>query len=111
MRSESWCAAWAKKHGGKSPVFLTDYAGKVRRQTEANVSRRLKPSIKLANVKLAEQGIETISDRVTPHSLRRTYASLRAALKDHALYVNQQMGHKDVRFTPQRLQQGREATR
>jgi integrase len=99
-RSENDLANWKRENPkGGSPVFLTTYAGKVRRQTEANISRRLKTSIKRANVKLAELSIEPISERVTPHSLRRTYASLRAALQDDMLYVSEQMGHKDVRFT------------
>ncbi len=92
-------AEWQKQHPGPVPVFLTKYAGKVRRQSEANVSRRLKTSIKRATERLTELGIEAISDRVTPHSLRRTYASIRAAAKDDPLYVSEQMGHKDVRFT------------
>lgn len=92
-------AKWQEGHPGESPVFLTEHGGKIRRQTEANVSRRLKTSIRRANKKLAEKHIEPIPDRVTPHSLRRTYASLRAALRDDALYVSEQMGHRDVRFT------------
>ena len=35
------------------------------------------------NPGLAALGIEPISARVTPHSLRRTYASIRAAAGDH----------------------------
>ena len=103
-QSEGLRQAWAKKHPGEEPVFLTKvkggrYSGQIIRQSEANVTRRLKTAIKHANVKLAELGIEPISDRVTPHSLRRTYASFRAALGDDPLYVSEQMGHKDVRFT------------
>ncbi len=37
--------------------------------------------------------------RVTPHSLRRTYASLRAALRDDPVYIAEQLGHEDARFT------------
>lgn len=36
---------------------------------------------------------------MTPYSLRRTYASLRAALGDDPLDAGEQMGHRDVRFT------------
>lgn len=102
--SEPLRAMWSRMHGGEEPLFLTKveggrYSGQLKRQTQANISRRLKTSIKRANVKLAEQGIESISDKVTPYSLRRTYASLRAALGDDPLYVSEQMGHKDVRFT------------
>lgn len=102
--SEPLRKQWAAEHNGAEPVFLTKveggrYSGQLRRQSEANVSRRLKTSIKRANVRLADLGIEMISAKVTPYSCRRTYASVRAALGDDPLYVSEQMGHKDVRFT------------
>ena len=40
-------------------------------------------------------GIEPITEAVTPHSLRRLYASLRYALRDDPVYVAEQMGHAD----------------
>jgi integrase len=98
-RSERLLRRWRRGGRSSSPVFLSEHGGEVRRQSEANVSRRLKTSIKRANVKLVGLDIDPISDKVTPHSLRRTYASIRAALKDDPLYVSEQMGHKDVRFT------------
>ena len=39
------------------------------------------------------------SERVSPHSLRRTYASLRAALRDDPVYIAEQIGHTDPTFT------------
>src|SRR4029077_3350704 len=36
------------------------------------------------------------SERVTPYSLRRTYASMRFALGDDPVYVAEQMGHADA---------------
>ena len=45
-----------------------------------------------------EAGIEPIG-KVSPHSLRRTYASLRAALRDDPVYIAEQLGHRDARFT------------
>jgi hypothetical protein len=33
------------------------------------------------------------------HSLRRTYASLRAALRDDPIYIAEQLGHEDPAFT------------
>jgi integrase len=36
---------------------------------------------------------------VTPHSLRRTYASLRAAAGDNPIYIVEQLGHTDPAFT------------
>lgn len=68
------------------------------RQTPANVARRLKTAINRANARLGELGIEPISERVTPHSLRRTYASLRYACGDDPVYVAEQGGWKDPSF-------------
>ncbi len=69
------------------------------RQTVTNIDHRLKPAIRRANDHLAELSIEPISDRVSPHSLRRTYASLRAALRDDPVYIAEQLGHEDPAFT------------
>jgi integrase len=87
--------------GPDEPVFTTRgyNRGAPRRQTADNVGRRLKTAIKRANVELAERGIESISERVSPHSLRRTYASLRAALRDDPVYIAEQLGHEDPTFT------------
>jgi integrase len=97
MRSAGLLARWQEQQGSKAePMFLSAHAGRVRRQTSANVARRLKTAIKHANTKLDQLGIETVSDRVTPHSLRRTYASVRFALGDDPVYVAGQMGHADA---------------
>jgi integrase len=79
-----------------SPVFVSRNG---RRQTVTNVDHRLKAVIKAANEQLAELGVEPISERVSPHSLRRTYASLRAAAGDHPVYIAEQLGHEDPGFT------------
>ena len=46
--------------------------------------------MKAANEALAQAGIDPIGP-VTPHSLRRTYASLRAALRDDPVYIAEQL--------------------
>jgi integrase len=79
-------------------VFLSKHRG-LRRQSAANVARRLKTAIRGANRKLEELDIEAISDRVTPHSLRRTFASIRAASAGDPVYIAEQLGHTDPRFT------------
>ena len=74
-------------------VAADDFAGRLRGD-ERGVPR-------------AEAGIEEArleeaaepSERVTPYSLRRTYASLRAASGDEAVYTAEQMGHQDFAFT------------
>jgi integrase len=52
-----------------------------------------------ANQRLAKDGIELIGDRVSPHALRRLYASLRAARPDDPIYIAEQFGHTDPAFT------------
>jgi integrase len=78
------------------PVFVNRDG---RRQTIRNVEARIKTAIRRANVRLAELGIEPISERVTPHSLRRTYASLRAVAGDSPVTIAEQIGHEDAGFT------------
>lgn len=63
------------------------------------VRRRARPARRTTNRKLDELGIESISERVTPHSLRRTYASIRAASGDDPVYIAEQLGHTDIRVT------------
>jgi integrase len=100
MRGASDRARWREHNpDGGDPIFLSAHAGRVRRQSAANVARRLKTAIKAANRKLDELGIESISERVTPHSLRRTYASMRAACGDDPVYIAEQAGHTDIRVT------------
>jgi integrase len=100
IRSADDLAEWqARNPKGGSPVFLSAHAGHIRRQSAANVARRLKTAIKRANVELDKLGIEPISERVTPHSLRRTCISLRAALRNDPVYISEQVGHTDPRFT------------
>ncbi len=82
--------------GPGDPVLVTRTK---RRQTVTNIDHRLKGTIRDANELLVEQGIDPISDRVTPHSLRRTYASIRAAAGDHPVYIAEQLGHEDPGFT------------
>lgn len=82
------------------PVFVNSRPryGCHGRLTPRNAQARLATAVKAANRKLAEAGIEPIG-KVSPHSLRRTYASLRAALRDDPVYIAEQLGHRDARFT------------
>ncbi len=82
------------------PVFICRRPrdGRHSRQTPRNVQARFTTAVKAANAKLRELGIEPIG-KVSPHSLRRTYASLRAALRDDPIYIAEQLGHRDARFT------------
>ncbi len=88
-------AATSSRTDPGDPVFI---GTQCTRQTPSNVGRRLKTAIKKANLVLAELEIEPISERVTPHSLRRSYASLRYACGDDPVYVAEQGGWKDPSF-------------
>jgi len=94
--TELWTLAATSPHTAPGdPVFISSQGT---RQTPDNIGRRLKTAIKKANVELEAKGIAPISERVTPHSLRRTYASLRFACGDDPVFVAEQGGWKDPAF-------------
>jgi integrase len=77
-------------------VVATSTGGK---HNPSNLRRDvLAPAVKAANAKLEQDGIAPIG-RVTFHSLRRSYASLRCACGDDVRYTADQLGHEDPRFT------------
>jgi integrase len=55
----------------------------------------LAPAVKLASVRLIEHGRTPLSERITPHSLRRTFASVLYALGEDPGIVMDEMGHTD----------------
>jgi integrase len=70
-----------------------------RKHNPSNLRRDvLTPAIDAPNAALAAKGIAPIG-RITFHSLRRTYASLRCACGDDVRYTADQLGHQDPRFT------------
>lgn len=94
----TWRARSPRTRPG-DPVFVSrSRNGRHARQTPRNVQARLNTVVKATNLRLVEAGIEPIG-KVSPHSLRRTYASLRAALRDDPVYIAEQLGHRDARFT------------
>jgi integrase len=93
---ELWTlAATSDSTAPDDPVFV---GRRHTRQTSDNVGRRLKSAITKANAQLETVGIAPISARVSPHSLRRTYASLRYACGDDPVYVAEQGGWADPSF-------------
>lgn len=65
-----------------------------------NVRRRiLAPAIKDAEGKLRKKNLPPLPDGLTPHSLRRTFASLLFALGESPPYVTSQMGHTTPSLT------------
>lgn len=94
--TELWnLAATSARNAPDDPVFV---GRRGTRQTPDNVGRRLKSAIGKANIRLEAAGIAPISDGVSPHSLRRTYASLRFACGDDPVYVAEQGGWADPSF-------------
>ena len=74
-------------------VFATSSG---RRPGPDNVRNRvLAPADKLASSDLVERGFAPLPERLTPHSLRRTFASVLYALGEDPGVVMDEMGHTD----------------
>jgi integrase len=72
-------------------VFATSTGA---RSQATNLRRRiLAPAVKRANERLTEREAEQLPDGLTPHSLRRTFASVLYALGESPPRVMAQMGH------------------
>lgn len=70
------------------------------RQGATNVRRRvLAKAVEQANGRLAEDSSEPLPEGLTPHSLRRTFASLLFAIGETPPYVMAQMGHTTPNLT------------
>jgi integrase len=69
-------------------------------QSPSNVRNRvLAPAVKRANERLGEAGEIPLPERLTPHKLRHTFASLLVALGVDPGSVMDQLGHTDPTFT------------
>jgi len=90
-------AAGRRERGPDDRVFTSSRGGRV---SESNVrNRALGPAVEKANVALAARQAEPIPDGLTPHSLRRTFASLLVALGRDPAVVMRQMGHTTPHMT------------
>ena len=90
-------AAGRRERGPDERVFTSSRGGRV---SESNVrNRALGPAVEKANVVLATRQAEPIPDGLTPHSLRRTFASLLVALGRDPAVVMRQMGHTTPHMT------------
>jgi len=78
-------------------VFPTEKG--TRRERNNIRARILRPVIARANRALEEQGLAPISEGVTFHSLRHTYASLMAEAGVDPAYTKAQIGHTNASFT------------
>lgn len=85
------------KHIAPSDFVIHTSTGK--KHNPSNLRRDvLATAVEAADAKLEALGISPIG-RVTFHSLRRSYASLRCACGDDVRYTADQLGHEDPRFT------------
>jgi integrase len=86
----------ARFDGPDDYVFATATGRAKNRHNERRAV--LLPAIKAANERLERLGIAPIGP-ATFHSLRRTFASIRAALGDDPAYIAEQIGHEDATFS------------
>ncbi|MGZ6563287.1 MAG: tyrosine-type recombinase/integrase [Solirubrobacteraceae bacterium] len=71
-----------------------------RPQSASNVRNRvLAPAVNRANERLAEEGEVLLPERLSPHKVRHTFASLLVALGVDPGSVMDQLGHTDPTFT------------
>lgn len=69
-------------------------------QQQSNVRRRiLAPPVARANERFDREGLERLPERLTPHSLRRTLASILVAIGEDPEYVMGACGHTDPALT------------
>ncbi len=66
--------------------------------TRSNIARRLKRAVERANEALADRDTPPIPAALSPHSLRRTFASLLYLRGENPVYVMHQMGHTDPKL-------------
>ena len=95
LREHKIAAAWTEPDD-----FI--FAGRVREKPRERNSVRTKilyPAVEKANELLAAEDRSPLPEGLTFHSLRRTYAALRAELGEHPAITAAQMGHRDPRMT------------
>jgi integrase len=92
----------ARYHAILSPdpaslIFVTSTG---RENGATNIRRRiLARAVEAAKKRLIADGVEPLPERLTPHSLRRTFASLLFAIGEPPPYVMAQMGHRTPNLT------------
>ena len=74
-------------------VFATSSGGRL--SPDNFRSRVLGAAVKLADERLEAEGLPPLPERITPHSLRRTFCSLLYALGEDPGVVMDEMGHTD----------------
>lgn len=95
LRAHKDAAAWSEPDD-----FV--FAGRIRekpRERNSVRTRILYAAIERANELLIAEDRQPLPDGITFHALRRTYAALRAELREHPAITAAQMGHRDPRMT------------
>jgi integrase len=88
---------WKMATRGEGLVFGTA-SGKA--DSRNNVRRRvLLRAVQKANERIAEDGGELLPDGLSPHALRRSFASWLIGEGEDVAYVQQQLGHEDPSVT------------
>lgn len=84
-------------HRAKLPIFPTRTGGTL---NASNVrGRLLKETVNRVNERREKDGRMLLPEKVTPHTLRRTFASLALAAGRDSRWVMGQLGHTDARLT------------
>jgi integrase len=97
LRDELGTHAACRRDDNRDAYVFATRTG--RKYGATNIRRRvLSPAVERANERLAEQGSERLP-HLTPHSLRRTYASLLVALGWDPARFMRAMGHTTAAFT------------
>lgn len=95
---EELAALKARRNSERTELVFATSTG--RKMGASNVRRRvLTPAVDRANERLAQVGGDRIRGRITPHSLRRTFASLLVALGRDMRVTMAQLGHTDPQLT------------
>ena len=87
------------RHAKQDDYVFATRTGKA--DTRTNIAKRVKRAAERANKQLAKQDggeIPPIPVELSPHSLRRTFASLLYLRGENPVYVMQQMGHTDPKL-------------
>ncbi|HEY5344596.1 MAG TPA: site-specific integrase [Solirubrobacteraceae bacterium] len=98
LRDELAAYKTKTRHATQDDYVFATRTGKA--DTRTNIAKRVKRAAERANKQLAEQDAEIppIPVELSPHSLRRTFASLLYLRGENPVYVMQQMGHTDPKL-------------
>ncbi len=95
LRKHKLASRWSQP---EDFIFPGRYRERPRERNSVR-TRSLHTSVKNASKALEKEGQAPIPDGITFHSLRHTYAALRAELGEHPAITAAQMGHIDPRMT------------